>query len=89
MEKRFCYFLAGLTAGIAVTLLMAPKSGRDTRRLIVKKVGQGKEFVARGSATVIDSASDFYERGKDTVSRTGDAVASAVSAGKRAFASKF
>jgi gas vesicle protein len=36
------FFLAGLATGIAVTVLLAPRSGAATRRLIGRKVEEGE-----------------------------------------------
>jgi gas vesicle protein len=84
MTKSLYYLFAGAGIGFGVTLLWAPKSGRDTRKLLSKKVSRGKEFVSQG----VESATDIYEKGLDRVTRAGDAVTSAVSAGKHAFLAK-
>ena len=38
-------FLAGLGAGIAVAILLAPRSGAATRRLLGRKVEKGEDWV--------------------------------------------
>ena len=38
-------FLGGLGAGVAVALLLAPRSGAVTRRLIGSKVYRGKDWM--------------------------------------------
>ena len=38
-------FLAGLGTGVALTLLLAPLSGEETRGLITRKVREGKDWV--------------------------------------------
>jgi gas vesicle protein len=92
VQKQLYYFIGGLGAGMVSTLLWTPKSGRETRRLIGKKVGEGKKIVARGTATAIDAASSVVDAATsvyDTATRAPSAMVSAVTAGKRAFASKF
>ncbi len=39
------FFLAGLVTGIAVTILLAPRSGAATRRLIGRKVEEGENWM--------------------------------------------
>ena len=43
-------FLGGMGAGIALALLLAPQSGRVTRRLIGRKVKVGEDWI-KDSAT--------------------------------------
>ena len=38
-------FLIGLTAGVILTLLYAPMSGKSTRRLIERRAQKGKDWV--------------------------------------------
>ena len=75
MEKRFSYFLIGLATGAGVLALVAPKSGRDTRRLIANRVHRGKKLLARGGARVRHSA-------KGSIERVNGAFTAAMEAGK-------
>ena len=45
-------FLIGLSAGAIITLLYAPKTGRDTRRYIRRRVDRGVEMMERKAARV-------------------------------------
>jgi len=40
---RAIWFLAGFSVGAVVALLLAPKSGEDTREFIGKKAGEGRD----------------------------------------------
>ncbi len=68
----FGLFLAGLGTGIALTLLSAPLSGAETRKLIGRKVKEGEgwvkgqavaaeEFVHTTGTHLRDSAKDVSE----------------------------
>jgi len=39
------FFLAGLGTGIAATILLAPRSGAATRRLMGRKVEEGEDWM--------------------------------------------
>ncbi len=52
-------FLTGLGAGVALTVLLAPRSGAATRRLIGNKVGEGRGWVKNKAA-----AAQAYARGR-------------------------
>ncbi|MFA6914291.1 MAG: YtxH domain-containing protein [Endomicrobiia bacterium] len=62
-------FLLGATVGVAVGLLYAPKSGKETRAQL-KRLGEdfadkGKEFVKDGKAKI----SEVIEKGKAAYSK--------------------
>jgi len=52
------WFLVGAALGASVALLYAPQSGERTRRIIGKKVREGRDVLS-------DSGQDFYEKGRD------------------------
>jgi gas vesicle protein len=98
MEERsgFGYFLLGLGIGVAAGILWAPRAGEETRQLLADKAGEGAdylrsraqegtEFVRQRSEDLKGSASDLYERGRQTVSRQKDTLSAAVEAGKQAY----
>ena len=98
MEERsgFGYFLLGLGIGVAAGILWAPRAGEETRQLIADKAGEGAdylraraqesgEFVRQRTEDLKGSASDLYEKGRQTVSRQKDTLSAAVEAGKQAY----
>jgi len=84
-DNKFSYFFLGLGLGVAAGLLFAPKSGPETRDLLRSKADEGKEYLKRRSAEVVDQASDVIERSKSTVNRQRDNLVAAVEAGKQAY----
>jgi hypothetical protein len=55
-ESGLPLFFTGLLAGVAVTLLFAPVSGRGARRLIGRRVKDGEDWVKSKAAEVEDYA---------------------------------
>ena len=49
------FFLAGMGAGVALTLLLAPLSGEATRNLIGRKVKEGADWVKDTAAAAEES----------------------------------
>jgi len=84
-DNKFSYFFLGLGLGVAVGLLFAPKSGAETRDLLLSKADEGKEYLKRRSSELRDSAEEVIEKGKSAVSRQRDNLSSAVEAGKQAY----
>jgi gas vesicle protein len=61
---KFVWFLAGIGIGAGIALLYAPKTGRDTRRLIGKKARHSREAVADAGRDLIDKGRELYEKGR-------------------------
>jgi len=74
-------FLVGVGVGATVMLLFSPKSGKDTRRYIGRRVDDGREVIERGAARVRDMGQDIQNLSKQTVKRANKAFAAAVEAG--------
>ena len=84
-DNKFSYFFLGLGLGVAAGLLFAPKSGPETRDLLMAKADEGKEYLKRRTTELQDQASDVLDRGKSTVTRQRDNLVAAVEAGKQAY----
>jgi gas vesicle protein len=84
-DNKFSYFFLGLGLGVAVGLLFAPKTGAETRDLLLSKADEGKDYLKRRSTELRDSASDVLEKGKTAVSRQRDNLNAAMEAGKQAY----
>lgn len=70
--KKLGWFMAGAILGGAVALLYAPKSGKETRDLINKKTGEGKEVLDKTSKEVYEKGREFYDRGKQIADDAAD-----------------
>jgi gas vesicle protein len=84
-SSKITYFFCGLGLGAAVALLFAPKSGAETRELILTKADEGKEFLVRQGVKIRDSAGDVLKKGKNLVSKQKDQISAAFEAGKQAY----
>ncbi len=84
-DSKFSYFFLGLGLGVAVGLLFAPKTGAETRELLLTKADEGKEYLKRRTSDLRESAEEVIEKGKTAVGRQRDNLSSAVEAGKQAY----
>lgn len=84
-DNKISFFFLGLGVGVAVGLLFAPKSGAETRDLIMTKADESKEYLKRRGEQIRDSASDVIEKGKGVIDRQRDQLSAAVEAGKQAY----
>ena|SRR5579863_3873188 len=58
------WFVAGVAIGASVALLYAPASGRDTRKRIAKKTGEGRAALAGSGKEVLERGREMFERGR-------------------------
>ncbi|MGA2599201.1 MAG: YtxH domain-containing protein [Bryobacteraceae bacterium] len=84
-QNKIPYFFLGLGLGVAVGLLFAPKSGAETRDLLLTKADEGKDYLRRTGEQLRDSASDALDKGKTVVAKQRDQFSSAIEAGKQAY----
>jgi len=61
------FFLTGLGAGVALTVLLAPRSGAATRRLIGRKVEEGKDWMKDKAGAAQDYVKGRGEELRDRV----------------------
>jgi len=79
------FFLAGLGIGAVIALLLAPRSGKETRDIIVQKAEEGRDFVINKSEEIRRQAEDAVDKGKDLVNKQKDLLSAALEAGKQAY----
>jgi gas vesicle protein len=91
-SNHVLYFLLGAMAGAAVTLLYAPRSGRETREYLGEKLREGAErgrelrdeIVTRGRE-YLDEAGELVEKQKENLGRRRERLAAAIDAGRQAY----
>jgi gas vesicle protein len=83
--EKALYFVLGAFVGAATALLLAPRTGEETRRLLASKARESADFVASRSRDVADKTSDYIDKGKELLQQQRDQLAAALEAGKHAY----
>ena len=85
-------FLVGALTGAAAAVLMAPRSGRETREILGERwrdaAERGRnlgEQAAQKSREVVDEASGYVKNQRGALEKRRDRLAAAVEAGKQAY----
>ncbi len=81
-------FFLGLGIGVGIGMLFAPKSGEETRDLLLNKADEGKEYLKRQTSGLRDSANELLDKGREAVGRQRDNLNGAIEAGKQAYREK-
>jgi gas vesicle protein len=66
------WFVGGAMLGAAVALLLAPDSGKQTRRKLAKQAQRGRKVVSESSQEIVDRGRELYERGRDIAEQAAD-----------------
>jgi gas vesicle protein len=82
---KLAFFLAGMGIGVTLALLLAPKSGEETRELISRKAGEGRDYVRAKGLELRQDAEDLVEKAKEVVNQQKEQLSAALEAGKQAY----
>lgn len=83
--EKALYFMLGAMIGAATALLLAPRSGVETRKLIMAKAREGADVVSNHAKAVADKTSEYVGRGKELLQQQRDQFTAAFEAGKQAY----
>ncbi len=83
--EKALYLILGAMIGAAAALLLAPRSGVETRKLIMAKAREGADLIANRTKGVAGRTSEYMERGKELLQQQRDQLSAAFEAGKQAY----
>jgi gas vesicle protein len=83
--EKALFFTLGAFIGATIALLLAPKSGEETRRLIAVKARESADYVSKSGRSVVDKTTGYVDRGKELLQQQRDQLAAAMEAGKQAY----
>jgi gas vesicle protein len=71
-SSAIAWFVAGAATGAAIALLYAPRTGRDTRKLLNRTTREGREAVESGGKELMDRGRDLYDKGRKIADDAAD-----------------
>ena len=78
------WFALGALAGAAAALLLAPKTGRETRDILVERGGEMLKKAQDKAGETQGRAGDLFEKGREYFEEQTQRLASAFEAGRNA-----
>jgi gas vesicle protein len=83
--EKALFLLLGAAMGAAAALLLAPRSGEETRKLIVTKARESADLIANRTKVVAGKTSEYVDRGKEILQQQRDQLSAATEAFKQAY----
>ena len=83
--EKALFFVMGAFIGAATALLLAPRSGEETRKFIAGKAREGADYLSKQGREFTEAANSYVEKGKGYLEQQRDQVAAAFEAGKQAY----
>ncbi len=62
---NLAWFLTGAALGAATALLLAPRTGDETREYLRKRAEEGRGQLGRSGREALDRGRELYDRGKE------------------------
>jgi gas vesicle protein len=88
-EFKFPDFLVGMAIGVIAGLLLAPRSGQQTRKYLRERSNTGLDYLNQKAGKLRESAEGMVEKGKGFMGRHDrDSVDTATEAEKQAYQEK-
>ena len=84
-SNEFAFFGIGAALGAAVAILLAPKSGPETRKLLRSKAEDSTDYLASRAADARDTAAQAINRGKKIIQQNAENLSAAVDAGVQTY----
>jgi gas vesicle protein len=66
------WFLFGTCVGVTAAILLAPGSGKATRRKLAKQAARGRKNFFHASQEAIDKGRELFERGREIAQEASD-----------------
>ncbi|HEX4769439.1 MAG TPA: YtxH domain-containing protein [Bryobacteraceae bacterium] len=66
------WFVGGALLGAAVALLLAPDSGDETRRKLLKQAQKSSKKLGESSQDIVEKGRELYERGRELAEEAAD-----------------
>ena len=85
LGSKFGCFCVGLGIGAIVSLLIAPKSGEETRAFIAEQMEKSKEYAQRKAHDLRERVEDLADRGKQVVAQKAESSSAASDVGREAY----
>jgi len=83
------WFVFGTAVGVAAAILLAPGSGKATRRKLAKHATRGRKNLFNASQDAIDKGRELFERGREIAQEASDMFERGKRVAEKSFEERF
>lgn len=83
--SKLSYMILGLGLGAVAGLLLAPRTGEETRKIIRDRADEGRDYLKTKAQEFSDQADELASKGKAWADRGRNAAEDAFDEGKQAY----
>ena len=83
------WFVFGTAVGVAAALLLAPGSGKATRRKLAKHATKGRKNFFNAGQDAIDKGRELFERGREIAQEASDMFERGKRVAEKSFEERF
>ncbi len=84
-SNEMAFFGIGAALGAAAAILLAPKSGPETRKALRSKAEEGTDYLAARASDARNTAAEAINRGKKVLKQNAENLSAAVDAGVQTY----
>ena len=82
IESSFAYLLIGMAIGMTAGVLLAPRSGQETRENVRRRTSEGLDYLNQRAERLRDSTEKAVNRGKEWIGQQKESIQSELEAKK-------
>ncbi|MEP7364621.1 MAG: YtxH domain-containing protein [Acidobacteriota bacterium] len=71
-NSKVIWFTAGVALGATISLLFAPASGEETRRMIRGRANEGRDRLADKGKDLMEHGRNLYDKGRQIADEAAD-----------------
>jgi len=83
------WFVFGTVVGVTAAILLAPGSGKATRRKLAKQATRGRKHFFDASQDAIDKGRELFERGREIAQEASDMFERGRKVAEKSFEERF
>jgi gas vesicle protein len=76
IESSFAYLLIGMAIGMTAGVLLAPRSGQETRENVRRRTSEGLDYLNQRAERLRDSTEKAVNRGKEWIGQQRESIQS-------------
>ena len=83
------WLIGGVALGASIALLIAPQTGKKTRKLLRKSADKGGKSLLESGQEIFEKGRELFERGREIAEQAAEALEKNVNIAEKKFEERF